>query len=120
MSTLILEGTLIDNTGVLQCALTGTIAGLDARCSLPVDSTGLVLCVADSSQARTYLCGLARATSTGYLIVDASGAATNYAGGLPVTSTGALVVDTSGAAGGSYCAGVSFTSGGKVRATGLS
>lgn len=120
MSTLTLEGTLLDNTGVLQCALTGVIAALDSRCSLPVNSSGQVLCVAEASQARTTLCGLARATATGYLIVDASGATAAYAGGLPVTSTGALVVDTSGGAGGNYCAGVSFTTAGKVRATGLS
>ena len=119
MSTLSLEGTLLDNTGVLQCATTGAIVGYASRNSIPLNASGQALCVAEASQARTWLNGLARANTTGYLIVDASTAPSVVLAGWPLTSTGAVSVDTSGGGSGNFTAGLSYTTGGKIRATGL-
>ncbi len=120
MSTLFLSGLLIDTTGVLQGATTGSIAAVASCAGLPVDSSGNVLCVEEASQARFWVNGLARATSSGYLIFDGSGAIATSLGGWPLTSSGALAVDLSGGASGNFRAGVGFTTGGRIRATGLS
>ena len=112
MATRILNGVTIDDAGVIQCSTAGAVATNSAfRPGFQLDASGNLCIVAEASQARRYIGGLAFDTSNGKLIYAASGTIASYVAGIPITVNGAVVTVAAAAAVG-YVAGIALTASG--------